>query len=49
MVGAIDKADSSIIFAPSKLVAQLAVKATKPGGTIMFGVWVELGEVPFPD
>jgi propanol-preferring alcohol dehydrogenase len=45
----IDKVDSSIIFAPSKAVTQLAVKATKPGGTIVLGVWAELGEVPFVD
>jgi propanol-preferring alcohol dehydrogenase len=39
--------DSSIVFAPSSQLAQLAVKATKPGGTVVMGVWAELGELPF--
>jgi propanol-preferring alcohol dehydrogenase len=39
--------DSSIVFAPSTEVAQLAMKATKPGGTTVIGVWVKLGQLPF--
>jgi propanol-preferring alcohol dehydrogenase len=41
--------DSSIVFAPSTELAQLAMKATKPGGTTVIGVWVELGQLPFAD
>ena len=41
--------DSSIVFAPSTELAQLAMKATKPGGTTVIGVWVELGQLPFVD
>jgi propanol-preferring alcohol dehydrogenase len=45
----IGNVDSSIIFAPSSAVLQLAVKATKRGGTIVYGVWGNLGVVPFHD
>ena len=45
----IDNVDSSIVFAPSSAVTQLAVKATKKGGTIVLGVWADLGVVPFHD
>lgn len=39
--------DSSIVFAPSTKLTQLAIKATKPGGIIVVGVHAEAGEVPF--
>jgi len=39
--------DSSIVFAPSSDLAQLAMRATKPGGTTVIGVSVELGLMPF--
>jgi propanol-preferring alcohol dehydrogenase len=39
--------DSSIVFAPSNTVAQLAIKATKPGGVTVLGVWAEIGDFPF--
>jgi propanol-preferring alcohol dehydrogenase len=39
--------DSSIVFAPSTELAQLAVRATKPGGITVVGVFVELGTLPF--
>jgi propanol-preferring alcohol dehydrogenase len=39
--------DSSIVFAPSSSIAQLAIKATKPGGTIVVGITADLGEFPF--
>ncbi len=45
----IGNVDSSIVFAPSSAVTQLAVKATKRGGTIVLGVWADLGVVPFHD
>lgn len=41
--------DSSIVFAPSTELAQLAVRATKPGGVTVVGVFVELGTLPFVD
>jgi len=37
--------DSSIVFAPSTTVTQLAIKATKPGGITVMGVWAETGEL----
>jgi len=37
--------DSSIVFAPSSTVAQLAVKATKAGGITVIGVWAGMGEL----
>jgi propanol-preferring alcohol dehydrogenase len=40
---------SSIVFAPSTDLAQVAMKATKPGGTAVIGVWVGLGQFPFVD
>jgi propanol-preferring alcohol dehydrogenase len=39
--------DSSIVFAPSSDLAQLAITATKPGGTTVIGVSAELGSLPF--
>jgi propanol-preferring alcohol dehydrogenase len=39
--------DSSIVFAPSSELAQLAMTATKSGGTTVIGVSVELGRMPF--
>lgn len=39
--------DSSIVFAPSSDLAQLAITATKPGGTTVIGVSAELGPMPF--
>jgi propanol-preferring alcohol dehydrogenase len=36
--------DSSIVFAPSGSVLQLAIKATKPGGITVTGVWTEITE-----
>jgi alcohol dehydrogenase, propanol-preferring len=44
-IGAVD---SSIVFAPSTQIARLAIEATKPGGTIVMGVFADLGEFPFP-
>jgi len=41
--------DSSIVFAPSSAVVEQAIKATKPSGTIVVGVWAGLSEFPFPD
>jgi propanol-preferring alcohol dehydrogenase len=39
--------DASIVFAPSSSIAQLAIAATKPGGTIVMGVLADLGQFPF--
>jgi propanol-preferring alcohol dehydrogenase len=36
--------DSSIVFAPSGSVVQLAIKSTKPGGITVTGVWTEIAE-----
>jgi propanol-preferring alcohol dehydrogenase len=41
---AIGTTDSSIVFAPSGTVVQLAIKATKPGGITVTGVWTEIAE-----
>jgi propanol-preferring alcohol dehydrogenase len=41
---AIGTVDSSIVFAPSGTVVQLAIKATKPGGITVTGVWTEIAE-----
>lgn len=38
--------DSSIVFAPSTELTQLAIGATKPGGTTVIGVWADLGQLP---
>jgi len=38
--------DSSVVFAPSSSLTQLAIKTTKPGGTIVVGAHAEVGEVP---
>jgi propanol-preferring alcohol dehydrogenase len=43
----IGSVDSSIVFAPSNQAAQLAIRATKPRGTVVIGVWAELGQLPF--
>ena len=40
-IGAVD---ASVVFAPSSALAQVAVKATKPGGVVVMGVYAELGE-----
>ncbi|MCS7136520.1 MAG: alcohol dehydrogenase catalytic domain-containing protein [Nitrososphaerota archaeon] len=39
--------DASIVFAPSNIVAEQALKVTKPSGTIVIGVHVKLGEFFF--
>jgi propanol-preferring alcohol dehydrogenase len=39
--------DASIVFAPSNAVVEQAIRATKPGGTIVTGVNVEVGAFPF--
>jgi len=36
--------DSSIVFAPSGTVVQFAIKATKPGGITVTGIWTEIAE-----
>jgi len=36
--------DSSIVFAPSSTVLQLAIKATKPGGITVSAVWAGIAE-----
>ena len=41
--------DSSIVFAPSSKVAEQAMKATKPGGTIVMGAWGGFPDFPFYD
>ena len=38
--------DSSIVFAPSSELTQLAISVTKPGGTTVIGVWVNIGQLP---
>lgn len=43
----IGSVDSSIVFTPSSSIAQLAIKATKPGGTTVVGAAASLGEFPF--
>ncbi|HEY9521633.1 MAG TPA: alcohol dehydrogenase catalytic domain-containing protein [Thermopolyspora sp.] len=39
--------DASIVFAPSDAVAAQAINATRPGGTIVTGVNVHIGDMPF--
>ncbi|MEM0456994.1 MAG: alcohol dehydrogenase catalytic domain-containing protein [Nitrososphaerota archaeon] len=39
--------DASIVFAPSDVAAEQAIKVTKPFGTIVMGVHVKLGEFFF--
>jgi propanol-preferring alcohol dehydrogenase len=41
--------DASIVFAPSSAVAAQALRATKPGGTVVLGVFASVGELPFVD
>jgi len=41
--------DASVVFAPSSLVAMQAIKATKPGGTIVMGAWGGFEDFPFYD
>ena len=41
--------DSSVVFAPSSEVAAQALKATKPGGTIVMGAWGGFPDFPFYD
>jgi propanol-preferring alcohol dehydrogenase len=41
--------DASIVFAPSSAVVAQAVRATKPGGTVVLGVFASVGELPFAD
>ena len=43
----IGSVDSSVVFAPSSSIAQLAIRATKPGGTVVVGATANLGEFPF--
>jgi alcohol dehydrogenase, propanol-preferring len=44
--GGVDKA---FVFAPSSKAASEAIRATKPGGTIIMGVFAGIDEFPFPD
>jgi alcohol dehydrogenase, propanol-preferring len=39
--------DASIVFAPSNAVVEQAIRATKPGGTVVTGVNVDVGAFPF--
>ncbi len=39
--------DSSIVFAPSDVVAEQAIRITKPSGTVVIGVHIKLGEFFF--
>jgi alcohol dehydrogenase, propanol-preferring len=41
--------DKSLIFAPSSKAASETVKGTKPGGTIIMGVFAGIDEFPFAD
>lgn len=41
--------DASIVFAPSDAVVEQAIRATRPGGTIVIGVHAKVGALPFPD
>ena len=41
--------DASIVFAPSSAVVAQAIRATKPGGTVVLGVFASVGELPFAD
>lgn len=42
-----DGVDASIVFAPSDAAVGDAIRATKPGGTIVVGVWASIGSLPF--
>jgi alcohol dehydrogenase, propanol-preferring len=39
--------DAAIVFAPSDVMAAQAIRATRPGGTIVTGVNVDIGILPF--
>lgn len=41
--------DASIVFAPSSTSMRQALQATKPGGTVVVGVNVEVGGLPFAE
>lgn len=41
--------DKSLIFAPNSRVASQMVRGTKPGGTIIMGVFAGIDEFPFAD
>lgn len=41
--------DATIVFAPSSVSVQQAIRATKPGGTIVIGINAEPGRLPFAD
>lgn len=41
--------DAALVFAPSDAVVQQAVRAVKPGGTVVVGVNADLGPFPFAD
>lgn len=41
--------DAALVFAPSDAVVQQAVRAVKPGGTVVVGVNATLGAFPFAD
>jgi len=39
--------DASIVFAPSDAVVEQAIRATRPGGTVVLGINADIGAVPF--
>lgn len=39
--------DASIVFAPSDAVVAQAIRATRPGGTVIIGINAEVGPLPF--
>lgn len=41
--------DAAIIFAPSSAMVQQAIRATKPGGTVVVGVHADIGALAFAD
>lgn len=45
-IGGVDK---SFVFAPNSKVASQTIRATKPGGTIVMGVFAGIDEFPFTD
>jgi alcohol dehydrogenase, propanol-preferring len=45
-IGGVDK---SLVFAPNSRVASQVIKGTKPGGTIIMGVFAGIDEFPFSD
>lgn len=41
--------DASIVFAPSSVAVEQAIRGTKPGGIIVIGINAEVGRLPFAD